>query len=826
MRRLALVTLSGRVLVLGLALVLAAPFIAPATSGPTALAANPAAAANNPAGHLRPDPALAHPIKLREPTAKEIAAVHLKPGTGPCVGLFEAANYVAGRLPDKHPCSHGPDGIIRTPASASSTLLDGSNDYVPPPIPCFTSGPVVKVFYIYQSGQPNRLAALKARILKTVAGADDSFSRSADTVGLAVRHVHWLMDANCDLSLTAVAVSTTAFEEGLFSIADALANTGKLAAGQKALIFSDDPGTSCAGTAGIASVYTDDSPLASNLANTGLFWNAGAPEFGFPGYWSESIAQVMGWCLNDPTLSLTDLSDIAAHEVMHTMGAVQDSAPHSSLAGHCSDGDDIMCYDDEGPPGLDSICPAEFPRAFDCNKNDYFNPSAPAGSYLATHWNTANNVFLAKSAPTSKSTTAPRVAITAPVAGATATGDFALSATATDPGAAAITRVDFYANGTLVVSDTSAPYSVPLVTTPSGDVYPYPDGALTVDAVAYDAAGRWSFAPEIALTLTNPRDGLTAPGDLAIVTLTAPAVSATVDGRTTFNAVVTGEAAGSVVERLTFLVDGISIGTDDAAPYALAWNSATVTLGRHTVSAVAAYSDGSNRTSDPRSITVVSSGGPAYPVAHLTGLPIWLTTTSVALSWSATHGTAALASYDVRYRRAAWNGAFGAYTTWRAATAATSGVFVGAPGSTDCFSVRARDAAGRLSSWTAETCTALPLDDRSLTLHGTWTRSLSTAYYRGTYLRTSSHGAYLTRTGVVARRIALLVTTCPTCGTVKVYWGSTLLKTVSLYSSTTKYKRLISVAVFSSVRTGTLKITVSSYSKKVFIDGIAVRRVY
>ena len=37
----------------------------------------------------------------------------------------------------------------------------------------------------------------------------------------------------------------------------------------------------------------------------------------------------------------------------------------------------------------------------------------------------------------------------------------------------------------------------------------------------------------------------------------------------------------------------------------------------------------------------------------------------------------------------------------------------------------------------------------------------------------------------MAKRIALVATTCPTCGSVKVYWGSTLIKTISLYSRTT-----------------------------------------
>ena len=87
-------------------------------------------------------------------------------------------------------------------------------------------------------------------------------------------------------------------------------------------------------------------------------------------------------------------------------------------------------------------------------------------------------------------------------------------------------------------------------------------------------------------------------------------------------------------------------------------------------------------------------------------------------------------------------------------------------------------------------------------------------YYRSTYVRSSSYGARLTRTGVVAKRIALLATTCRTCGTVKVYWGSTLLKTVSLYSATTVNKKVIPIKTFTTARSGTLKIKVVSSGKK------------
>ena len=212
------------------------------------------------------------------------------------------------------------------------------------------------------------------------------------------------------------------------------------------------------------------------------------------------------------------------------------------------------------------------------------------------------------------------------------------------------------------------------------------------------------------------------------------------------------------------------------------------------------------------------------PTASITTLPTWQAATSAPLRWTAVAGTSPVATYDVRYRRAAWNGSFGSSVTWLSRTAATSATFPGSPGSTYCFSVLARDTLDATSVWTAETCTAVPLDDRSLTRSGRWTAGASSSFYRSTWLRSYTHGAKLTRTGVVARRIAIVATTCRTCGKVRVYWGSTLLRTISLYSATTVSKKLITVTTFTSARSGTLKIKVHSSGKKVIIDGVAIRR--
>ena len=157
-------------------------------------------------------------------------------------------------------------------------------------------------------------------------------------------------------------------------------------------------------------------------------------------------------------------------------------------------------------------------------------------------------------------------------------------------------------------------------------------------------------------------------------------------------------------------------------------------------------------------------------------------------------------------------------------TSTTIGTLTGNPGTTYCFIVVAHASDGGTSAATAETCTIIPLDDRSFTRSGSWSIGTGTAYYKSTFSRSTSSGAKLTRTGVVAKRIAIVATTCSTCGKVRVYWGSTLLKTISLYSATTVNRKVIGVTTFSSARSGTLSLRVYGSGHRVIIDGVAVSR--
>ncbi|MDX6254925.1 MAG: hypothetical protein QOJ11_1259 [Frankiales bacterium] len=92
---------------------------------------------------------------------------------------------------------------------------------------------------------------------------------------------------------------------------------------------------------------------------------------------------------------------IAAHELTHTMGAVQPGAPHHTSLGHCWDGRDAMCYADGSPQQQKLVCKkADDFRRLDCNGDDYFALYPKPGSYLASHWNSASSQFLINSKPT------------------------------------------------------------------------------------------------------------------------------------------------------------------------------------------------------------------------------------------------------------------------------------------------------------------------------------------------------------------------------------------------------------------------------------------
>ena len=204
----------------------------------------------------------------------------------------------------------------------------------------------------------------------------------------------------------------------------------------------------------------------------------------------------------------------------------------------------------------------------------------------------------------------------------------------------------------------------------------------------------------------------------------------------------------------------------------------------------------------PDSTLACWDGNGPRPTASVAYAEPWRLSRQVHLSWSGRPAIAPIASYDVRYRRARWDGRFGAWTPLLTASPATTATVTTPTGYTYCFAVRARDTSGATSPWTERDnadmdtgCSASPFDDRRLTRSAGWRALEHEKFYRSTALRTSTHGARLTVSNVAARWVALLVTTCPTCGTLRVHWQpSGDRRTISLYSPVRRDRQLIPIA--------------------------------
>lgn len=149
------------------------------------------------------------------------------------------------------------------------------------------------------------------------------------------------------------------------TVVDDLEGLGYANARAKYWIFYDD--SSACACAGMGEYYADDRNVQDN-------YNNGAP--------AAAPMHAVSFGYADVRTLL--------HELGHTLGAVQTSAPHTTGAGHCIDGRDTMCYNDGGSRGgsySTGYCSTE---VFDCGKDDYFHAAPATGSYLATHWNLAH----------------------------------------------------------------------------------------------------------------------------------------------------------------------------------------------------------------------------------------------------------------------------------------------------------------------------------------------------------------------------------------------------------------------------------------------------
>jgi hypothetical protein len=190
---------------------------------------------------------------------------------------------------------------------------------------------------------------------------------------------------------------------------------------------------------------------------------------------------------------------------------------------------------------------------------------------------------------TTADTTQPTVSISAPTANATISGSLAfIQATASDN--VAVTKVEFYMDGTLLGTDTSSPYSFSLNTTL------YPNGTHSLTAKAFDSSNNSKVSSAVTITINNVIADTTPPS----VILVTPASGTTISG--TYNISATAADANGVA-KVEFLVDGSVKATDTSSPYSYSFDTKSVANGSHTISAKA-YDTAGNSQPATAAVTV------------------------------------------------------------------------------------------------------------------------------------------------------------------------------------------------------------------------------
>lgn len=233
---------------------------------------------------------------------------------------------------------------------------------------CVTGGPTEYysiVIYARAADDADRYATVVAEVRDMVKNANFKVDQAAQVGG---RHADLkvLCDGSGQIIVRNEVLPTSMNLDGFSSITNDLRNKGYTSARTKHWVYYDD-GIGGA-VAGQGNIYSDDRLILNNNNN-----GVAGPMFSITyGYLGDTGAHVM------------------LHELGHNLGAVQNSAPHSTGGFHCTDGWDTMCYNDGGPQGAlytTSVCGSQI---WDCNKDDYFNVNPAPGNYLATHWNIGN----------------------------------------------------------------------------------------------------------------------------------------------------------------------------------------------------------------------------------------------------------------------------------------------------------------------------------------------------------------------------------------------------------------------------------------------------
>ena len=183
-------------------------------------------------------------------------------------------------------------------------------------------------------------------------------------------------------------------------------------------------------------------------------------------------------------------------------------------------------------------------------------------------------------------TQAPTASITAPAANASVSGLVQVNVNAADN--VGVTQVELIVNGSTVAVDTAAPFGF------SWNSAGVVNGMATLVAKAYDAAGNVASSTAVTVNVANATAPVVADTTAPIVAISNP-VAGKVSG--TVSVVVnSSDNNGAAGISQTLYIDGVLKAQGAGAALAYSWNTRKVTLGLHTLKAVAKDAAGNTST--------------------------------------------------------------------------------------------------------------------------------------------------------------------------------------------------------------------------------------
>ncbi|QNA88914.1 S8 family serine peptidase [Massilia sp. Dwa41.01b] len=205
--------------------------------------------------------------------------------------------------------------------------------------------------------------------------------------------------------------------------------------------------------------------------------------------------------------------------------------------------------------------------------------------------NAAAAVSAARAYASAVDATLPVAAISAPLDSSSVSGLVPVSVNASDN--VGVARVDLKVNGTVVATDSAAPYSF------SWNSAGVANGMASLVAVAYDAAGNAGSSAAVSVNVAN---GTTVVAQ----DTTAPALS--VDNPTTGTvagtvsvSVSASDNSGAAGIRHSLAIDGAVVASGSGSALSYSWNTRKIAKGTHTISATARDAAGNTST---RSVSV------------------------------------------------------------------------------------------------------------------------------------------------------------------------------------------------------------------------------